>query len=399
MRQVIVGGHADDVLSTSATEYNYIYGTESQTWFVTETARRETIPGNGVIHSLKVYLSAAPGGGGSYVFTIRRGLAATALTVTVTDPNTSAQSNAEATIAVDAGWTIECAPSGSPTATPSAQWSFIVEDTDEINRSWLTGGHTNLMPTAVTERNTVGGGDVWAVPLAGRNGFAIPFPLSGTIKNFYVRLNAAPGAGTSYTISINDSSAALLSVTISGTATSGNDTGSAAIAIGSTIHMRSNPAGIPTARFLFWGYCFEPVEPYFYPVLCESTDLPANDEYNSLFASGKLWTATEANVKTRVKMGVIKNLCVTTGTAPGVGQSVSLTLYLNGNATALVTTISDGAVTALNITDVIEVKDDDEVSVRCALTGGSASTDLGWSVAYRTYDPCVYSSREGNMGN
>lgn len=400
MRQVIVGGHDSDVLSTTVTEYNYIYGTEGTSWFNNQQARRELLPGNGIAHTLKIFLSAAPGGGGSYVFTLFKSAVATALTVTITDPATSGEiNNVEVNFAPDDRWNLECAPSGGPTATPSAQWSLIVEDTDYINRCWIVGGHTNTLHPTVTERNTVAGGDVWAAPAAGANGFAIPFPIGGTIKNFYARLNAAPGAGTSFSLRIQSSSTILLNATISGTNSAASDLGTATIAQGENIHMRSVPSGTPTARFAFWGYCFEPDDPYFYPVLCQSTDLPADAEFNSLFASGLLWSATEANFKTRVKMGVIKNLYVATGTAPGVGQSVGLTLYLNGVATALTATISDTAVIAHDTAHYIEVKDDDEVTVKCALSGGSASSDLAWSVAYRTYDPCVYSAREGNIGN
>jgi len=399
MRQVIVGGYSTDPLNTAATEYNTIYGREANTWNSAQAVRRQIIPGNGIAHSLKVFLSAAPGGGGAYVFTLRVQNAATAVAVTITDPATSAEiTTTEAALVAGDRWNLECAPSGSPTATPTAQWSFIVEDTDDVNRCWITGGHNNTMSPLLNEKNSVAGGDTWATVLAGFNGRRAPVPISGTVRNLFVQLSAAPGAGTNFVISLQLGAAALLSVTISGTNTSGSDTGSSTVSVGDNIRMDSNPTNTPTARYAFWGFCFEPDEPYKYPVFGESTDFPANGEYNSLFSAGELWTATETSVRTRVKMGIMSNFAITSGTAPGSGQSTSITLVVNGVDTITVT-LSDTATVATNSTDYVEVQDDDEVSIKATLSGGTSTTDLGWSIAYFTYSPWMYSSREGNMGN
>jgi len=399
MRQVIVGGYSTDVLNTAATEYNTVYGRQANTWNATQGIRRQIIPGNGIAHSLKVFLSAAPGGGGAYVFTLRVNNAATALAVTITDPATSAEiTTAEIVMAAGDRWNLECAPSGSPTATPTAQWSFIVEDTDNINRCWITGGHNNTMSNLLGEKNALAGGDTWGTIAAGFNGRKSPVPIDAKVSNLYVQLSAAPGAGTNYVISLERGASGLLSVTISGTNTAGSDTSSSTVSSGDNLRMSSNPTNTPTARYAMWGFCFEPNEPYKYPVFGESTDLPANGEYNSLFSAGELWTATETSVRTRIKMGLMSNFSISSGTAPGAGQTTSLTLVVNGVDT-ITTTLSDTATVATNSTDYVELKDDDEVSIKATLSGGTSTTDLGWSIAYFTYSPHMYSAREGNMGN
>ena len=398
MRQVIVGGGSSDPLNTAATEYIGIYKRQTHTWAAAEANRKQMIPGNGIMHSFKIILSASPGGTGSYIFTLRINGAATGQTVTVTAPNTSAEiTTVETTLTQGAFWVLEAAPSGTPTAAPTVQWEFIVED--NVNRCMITGGHQNPLNATTTEFNALAGGDLWAVNTVGFNNFLSPLPVSGKFTNWFVELSGAPGAGTSYTIGLRSNALVILTTTISGTATTGNDTSLVTATEGEGIEIRSNPSSIPTVRFAWWGVCFEPDEPYFYPVLCGSTDIPATGEFNSLFSSGQVWGATESSFRVRVKMGAYKNLYMSTGTPPGVGQTATLTVYKNGIATSLSVTLSDTATLAGNTTFVLETVDDDELSIEYTQSVGAAVTDLGWSVAQFTYNPWMYSAREGNMGN
>jgi hypothetical protein len=361
------------------------------------------VPGTGIAHSFKVLLSAAPANAGSFTFTLRLNSADTALTVTITDPATSAQITTAGVVhAAGDTWSVKCVPSvaPAPTAIPTAQWELIVEDTSDISKAWITGGHQNTTSPSVIEFNSPAGGDLWALNVAGANNYAIPCPLSGNIVFFAVLLNGIPGVGTSYVITLRQGATALESVTIAGLNSSGNDSTVSAVTAGQSLAIRCAPSGTPTALRAAWAWVFIPEEPYNYPVMSGSRDLLNNGEFNSLFSFGKLWTATEASVQTTVKMGFFHKLYVSLGAAPGAGTSWTFTLFVNGSATSLALTISGATdLSGSNLTSSVEVKDDDLVSIKATASGAAMVTDAAWSVAYFTYSPHMYSAREGNMGN
>lgn len=399
MRQVIVGGASIDPVSSTATEYISIYKRESHTWTATENNRRQMVPGNGIVHSMKIVMSSAAGAG-AYTFTLRLNGADTSQTVVVTHPATSAEiTTAETVITAGQYWTLESTPSGSPTLTPSILWEFIVESTGDVNRCMITGGHQNPVDVSFTEFNTVAGGTTWSINTAGNNNVEIPMPLSGTFKNLYVEISGAAGVGSNHNIALRLGGSVILSVPLADPTTSGSDTDSATCTAGQLVDMRSNPTGLPTARYAWWGVEFESDEPYFYPVLCNSEDQPLTGEFNSLFSSGANWNATEALMRVSVKQGAYKNLYICAGTAPGAGETATLTVYKNGVATALTVTLSDTATVAGETTIVLETIDSDQLSVEFTKSAASAVTDIGWSVAQYTYNPWMYSAREGNMGN
>jgi hypothetical protein len=111
-------------LDASTTEYNYLQCCRNGSWDSTE-ANRYQLGNECTLKKFYVLLNDSPGEGKSYTFNIRNGDAGTDLTVIIADTDTSGNDTAH-TESVSAGdtLTIECAPSGTPTAR-DAYWGLV----------------------------------------------------------------------------------------------------------------------------------------------------------------------------------------------------------------------------------------------------------------------------------
>jgi len=85
-------------------------------------------------------------------------------------------------------------------------------------------------------------------------------PASGTLKNFFVFIEAAPGGATSWTFSARRNGAnTTLTCTISGAATSCSDmTHSAAFVPGDLISVQIISSGVPAAARMQWTAQYAP---------------------------------------------------------------------------------------------------------------------------------------------
>ena len=384
MMQVLSGG-SSDVLTPAATEYIHFWPTQANSWLATENARRQIVAGNGRIKHLRIKLSAAPGGGGTYTFNLRINLAAAGPSVAITDPNTTGVDLVNvATTAKGDVITLECVPSGGATATPRVSWCAVYEDTDRFDRCIVIGGINNAMPTVLAEVSPLGGGSNWALAAAGfNNGFPV-IAINCSVEDLYVLLNGAPGVGTNYVMAMQSQSTNKLSCTIADAATTGNSGATLAtgIARGSVWNMRSNPNGPPTARQAFWGIGVRSGRPHEFMLMGGSQDAPTGTEYNILNGSDHTYTATESDRRILVPSCVVHGLIVQGGAALAGGSSAAFTVYKNGVATALTATITAGNVQAEDVTNVIYCDDGDELSLEVIITG-SPGTDFSWGTVCR----------------
>lgn len=124
-----------------------------------------------------------------------------------------------------------------------------------------------LVPVAPT-RGMMGGNSGITDPLAdgrsycpngptyGATSNALLMPFSAVLKNFYVELGGAPGAGTSWilTVTVNEVDSALV-VTISDTDTTGSDTThTVSVSPGDRIAIKASKTGSPAAQVALWGF-------------------------------------------------------------------------------------------------------------------------------------------------
>lgn len=93
-------------------------------------------------------------------------------------------------------------------------------------------------------------------PSVGEIGATIVMPFSATLKNFYVTLDVAPGAGNSWTLTIRKNQASTaLTITISGSDDTGNDTThTVSVAAGDKISILITATGSPSPSGAQWGF-------------------------------------------------------------------------------------------------------------------------------------------------
>lgn len=255
---IILGG---TTAVSGGTRYSGIYGYYA-TADATETNRSQVMPTSGTFSYLRVYLTARPGAAGdAYSFTLMVNGVATALTTTITDPGII-NSDTVNTVAVVAGdlVSMRIVPINVPLNSPPCNYGMVFTATNSYESVVMASNADTLNPAA-TEYNltgtTISGGVVfpWTATEANTRQIAGNF----TAKKLYISLSAAPdnGAGTqSYTLALrNTGTTTSLSVTISETDTTGNNTTSTVnYSRGELMTLICVPVGTPTAVFARWSF-------------------------------------------------------------------------------------------------------------------------------------------------
>jgi len=252
-KQSLILGCTGDTVA-ALTEYGAI-STNRFTWTATEDNVRQVIAASGKIKNLYVKLSLDPGDAPEgYKFTLRVNGESSALTVTITaDDTTGNDTTHEVSVSPGDIVTFMCEPVNSPTVRPSVSWGMTFE-ADIDGESLILGGQDNALDDAATEYNHLASGritDFWV----GDESTAVQLGQECVLKNLYILLSGAPGAGNSYTFTIRQNSVdSDISVPISGTDTIGNDTTHTLDVLdGGDISLQVVPADAPTVRDAYWG--------------------------------------------------------------------------------------------------------------------------------------------------
>src|SRR5689334_12075093 len=120
----------------------------------------------------------------------------------------------------------------------------------------LFGSDNSAPSTSVANYNRINA--TYPASWTGTEGFrATPIGGALTLSNFYMLLDVAPGAGTSYTFTVmKNGSATALTVTISDAATTATDsTHSVSFAAGDTVSIQSQPTGaVATTNLQSWNF-------------------------------------------------------------------------------------------------------------------------------------------------
>ena len=376
MRQVIIGGKFDS-LNNAATEYNWITGGES--WHPTEALKQMLVSTAGILVNLHVKLDGSPGAGKTWTFTLMVNGSPSALTFDISDDDTEGSNTAnDITVAAGNGISIRATSSGSPTAR-SATWSLIFRG--DTKKESLFLGRTDAHKTqlrflgiAGINTSTQDEDDLYQV-----------IPTAGKIKNLYVEMINAPGSGSEayrYTLRLNKANSAL-TVTITGAATTGNDTThEITVAAGDTVGLYSEPLNSPanttTAKI---GMTFVADTDGESCLLGGQFPSPSStvDNYTTITTSTQSFGATEINARQLVAQPcILKNLYVEIGKAPSAGDSWDITVRKNEVDTDLTVRIAGStAVTGNNTSDSILFSAFDYVTMEITPTSSPDQTVNG----------------------
>ena len=220
-------------------------------------------PVAGTMKNLYVELNNDPGTApDTYTFTFRKGFANTGLTCSIVADNKTGNDTVN-TVAVSAGdlLCMGVAPANSPAVTPWAWFGMtLLLDGANTGQSPVLGsvqgdqpatGADEFYPPAGNEKNA------WQAAES-PNYCRVP---DGTIKNLYVRVQVAPGAGKSsdFTLRVNGADSAV-TVQLSDAEQTGNSGAlEEAVVDGDYMSLESHPTGTPATDDIGWGFVISPV--------------------------------------------------------------------------------------------------------------------------------------------
>lgn len=205
---------------------------------------------------------------------------------------------------------------------------------------------------------------------------------SGVVSRMYVVLSAAPGSGKSYTATVmKNGSATALAVTVSDAATSGsNNTDSVAFGPGDCLAVRWTPSGTPAANTPYCAFEIESSDGQ--PLFTGQSEGLTEPGTSYFMLQNSQATTTIPGLGSLIPAdGVIKSLYLDVNTAPGSGNSWTVTLVKNGSDTSLTATISGaGVTTGSDTTNSVTVAPGDTCFWRVDTGGdplGSGNLKLG----------------------
>ena len=345
--QTIISGTADAPVRDGTAEYSTLMGDGDTVWHATEANRESIISTPGKLTNLKVSVKTAPSAGKSWTFTIRLGnaggaMADTALSVTISDTDVlSSLDTSEVTVAAGQRVDISATGAGTPTAAGAIYWrcDFIPDTAGETLLLSNTAGNESI-----DDYNTLIGSK-WP-DITEFDGQTL-FPTAGTLKNLYVELTAAPGAGKSRTYTIwKNGIAQSLVVTISDSATTGSDTDPAhavTIAAGDKVAIKESCVGVPEVLYVKFGSTFLPDTAGEWITSATTDDATSSSavEYQHLNCGDSTLTATENEQHGLAPATTAKKIYVNLSTAPGAGYTWVFTLREALADTALTVSIAD----------------------------------------------------------
>ncbi|GAI74804.1 unnamed protein product, partial [marine sediment metagenome] len=138
-------------------------------------------------------------------------------------------------------------------ATPYASWGVVfVADTD--GESLILSGSDDSLHVTATECNGLASNSKGWLSIDFET-YMIVLCNECTLKNLYLKLSAAPGAGTSYAFTLRQNEgSSTLTCTVANANTTANDlVNTVAISDGDTVDIMVVPSGFPSLADAYWG--------------------------------------------------------------------------------------------------------------------------------------------------
>lgn len=344
---------------------------------------------------------AGPSSGKTVTLTVMKNGVATALAVSQTGFGTVLKADTTNSVSVVPGDLISVRSAGNDTASATFIWSVKFTGSDAYSSIHCfggrgegdSGGPTGRAPddTSVTYTAPLGDAFWWATT----DEKFIVAPMTGKIKNMYVKLDISPGGGSkgfTYTFRKN-SVDTTLSVAITGAGTTGNDTiHEIDVVAGDLISIKAVPANTPDLACPLIGFTFESATAGQFPMFAasyEQRQFPAevHAPIYGLETHGDSSPDDEQDFNEIFAACTFKSMYVKLDAAPGSGNSKVFTLQkntvhggsFNGSPsvdyvdTAMSLTISNAS-TSGSITTDVALADNDKALTSIAMV---SSPDLG----------------------
>lgn len=229
----------------------------------------------------------------------------------------------------------------------------------------------------------------WAAYDSGTNGFnsntiaarRTPISIPGTVSNLQVTLVTGPGVGTQWDINLfHNNATSTIGCTISGTDTSCSDTvNTVTVAEGDDLAWKVTPINSPISSSMSISSAFESTNSG--ETAISGSMSAANNCLTTPYFSpqGSVATSSETAARSVVPTPfTLDKFYVRLESGPGAGDSFTYTVYKNGSATGLTTSISGTNVDNSDTTNSVSFAAGDYISVECVGAGTPSSPRHQW---------------------
>lgn len=211
-------------------------------------------------------------------------------------------------------------------------------------------------------------------------------PIAGTAQNLYMTAaTGGPGTGNGiqWTLYKNQVATAL-TATMSGTATSASDlTDNVSVSAGDCLNWKGIKIGtnVATSSYSSTFTGSNPDESFIMGLGAGSSTATV---YYPIQGGGTLATSSESGTEESMpSAGTIDHLYLCLGQGIGVGNTMAVTLYKNGVATALSATVSNSTITN-DLTHSVSVSAGDTLSMEVSTIGGApTAVSVGWGARFK----------------
>lgn len=380
MRQIIVGGYKD-LLNNAATEYTWLAG--GTVWGTLETEYGQLVSTPGTLDKLIVKLDGVAGAGKTWTFTIMKNGNPTALTCSIGGDTDTEGEDTSHTVSVSAGdrLTLRSTSSGSPTAR-NATWCFGFFG--NIAKESLFMGYCN----AYNLQSRFSGIAGLFISSADEDNDYQRIPTAGVIKNLFVQMHTAPGAGAEgykYTLRLNKASTGL-AVTITGTDKIGSSTiNEVTVATDDKVGLYVEPLNSPDkSSNVFFGFTFVADIDGESCVLGGQYPSPStvDSSFTSITTSGVSFVADETTAFQLTRPCLLKNLYVEVERIPDGSASWDITVRKNEVDTDLTVNIAGANRYGNNTSDSVIFNAFDYISIKITpnLSPQTTQDGLNWGV-------------------
>lgn len=353
-------------------------------WASTETSF-VVVPVAGFLTTLRVRLDVAPGVGKSRTVTLRVN-SVDALSVTISDNDTTAVNIARVAVVPGDLLSMMTTPSGSP-AGATATWCIDFQGTKVI-----TPQQSVLMAASTVSAITIG-----YVPIMGNTGFGSSAPANevivstpGTISGLYIALSAALGSGSrTFTLRKNGVNTAVAVSFAAGQQALQDTVNSVNVVAGDRLVVVLGGSAV-AITWVAIGMIFTPSTADGYSSItcgCPNSPSASVANYQPISGATNSWDATETNKQHVLSACIIKRLEVNLTNAPGVGKQWQFNVKVNGAYVGLQVVVSDANTTGLVDIDV-PIANGDTVDLESIPTGTPTLTGrFEWAITTYQLNP------------
>lgn len=351
----------------------------------TESNVQVVAAASGSFDQIYVNLTVAPGSGKSYTVAVSVNGTPSAVSVTISDAATTGN-NTASSVSVSAGDLIafKVTPSGTPTQPTLMAAAVRFSGTTSAESNFLGNSRAAQLDTSATEYVAFGGTPPGTTESLKR----VVVPTGGTVKNFRVRLAAAPGVGKSRTFTVvkNGTDTAIVA-TIADAATTGSDlTHTVSFSAGDEISVKSVPTSTPAASVVGFGAVFLATVDGEGVIFGANNNSTINDGTNASYAllNGTSVSNTESASFQSVGLAcTLQKLYVVVSVAPGNTKTLTFDTRINSASPSndLSVAITGAATTTGNdTTHTVTVAAADLMGLRVVPTSSPTTGTARWGM-------------------